>query len=310
VGIDLESARLRRPLLLAVVRGLSPHAVVTDRWPTPALAGAVAVPLIDAADDLGAALAAADAPAAFLSLGLQVEQRALSLRPRGRGDDALLEVLARRPTGPAPVTLLEFNDLETVAAHHGQHGQAFAVATDRLAEHLQTAARVLRQGDAPELWLIAAGASLPVTATFDLAATLADLGPQRPAVRAAIAPQLAHLACGNQRALAAATALLSRPAVAACGRVVAGDRAGALQFLPHAHIALGRRPWHCRPPRADERRAAAFLPHLPRAASQLTARDLLARLCQRALELLQAAAPPPVPTAPAVVDGAAVLARP
>lgn len=310
MGIDLESARLRRPLLLAVVRGLSPHTVVTDRWPTPALAGAVAVPIVDATDDLGGALAAADAPSAFLALDLQVEQRALSLRPQGRGDDALLDVLARRPTGPAPVTLLEFRDLEAVAAHHGQHGQAFAIATARLAEHLQTAARVLRQGDPPELWLIAAGASLPVTATFDLAATLANLGPQRRAVHAAIAPQLAHLRCDNHRALAAATALLSRPAVAACGRVVAGDRAGALQFLPHAHIALGRRPWHCRPPRADERRACAFLPNLPRTASQLTARDLLARLCQRALELLETAAPPRQPTAAGVVADAPVLARP
>lgn len=284
------SVRCAHPLLLALVDGVSPAQL-------RAVAHAAELPVrselplhLPADGDAAAGLAGLDATAPLRDLGLAVDRRSLCLRPRWRGDEAGLEWLGRRPAGPAAVTMLHLRDPLLEAALHGPESAAAAAATGHLLAQLQTAQRRLRDGEQPETWLLATGSLVPVHTTFHFGRALRRrLAWPRRGHRSTITvlPELArvHPDCEHTRQRLIAT--LQAPPFARYGQLADCPRGDELWFVPFDGCALGSTPLRGRRDLSLCLDAAALLPVPVRTERALTLAGVMARLCMRAVELLQ-----------------------
>lgn len=268
------------------------------------LAGTAATPLAGTAElttGLGAGLGHLDATEHLRDLGVEVDRSALTLRPSHRSDPTAIERLARRATGPAPVTLFAANDVLALAETDGARGLQVAMA--QLACNLERLTAVLRRGELPETWLVGLGSPVAVRTTFDFAS----------AWRQRIVPPLArdlalHLATGharivadNMQALVVLARELQKPPFAAHGRLVRAAT-GTLRFVAHPGIAFAAQRLHARAPRPDEAAPVAALPLAHHSEPALDLGGVLARFWMRAVALHAPTTSPTQRRAPQVLD--------
>ncbi|MEM7203045.1 MAG: hypothetical protein AAF628_22485 [Planctomycetota bacterium] len=214
-GVTAADLRVlpERGALEAAAGAVLPLAPTRGLWPEQTVVG----------DDLVATLR---------QMGLQVERRSAVLRPHWRGDDAALAMLARRPVGPADITLLELRDAATAAEQHGPHSRAHELARRRLAEHVRQARALLRRGEPPRTAVVALGPLPPVHVRVDPVTLLPRSlrraarrhGAQSPAALLIDAPNGGH----RQRLEAA----LSTDTFCRFGRLLTAAQATALGFEP------------------------------------------------------------------------------
>ncbi len=247
----------------------------------------------------------AGAAAELRDLGVAVDLSPLLLRPAGRTDATAAELLARRATGPADVTVFEATDVLLQAMAGGP--VAAAAATQQLAALLDRLVALLRRGDAPEIWCTGLGSPVAVRTTFDLAAAWHRhvLPPLTNDLRLHGTPAAATVHGDNQRALDIAADLLRRAPFAPHGRVrTLGN--GQLQFTAAPGVAFGARPLAARAALPHEANGIACAPlgDLVRT-PELDLAQLMARFWLRAaalhVDLAEAVAPQPA-SAPAPAD--------
>ncbi len=269
-----------RPLLLLLAHGLHARDLGGLRAAEPA--SATPLELTDLPrDPEDFVLGAGDASGPLWDLGIAVDRSGLALRPRGRSDQIVLENLRRRPTGPAPVTLLSSTAARDVALGGGDRNRAVA----ELDAFLQTARGILRAGDPPEVWLVACGAVEAALVTFDFAGDWERhfAWPWRQELRATVRAEQVTVRATSQRALEHAAAVLQRPPFRGHGALTL-PAPGELQFTACTGVAFGRRRLTARTSTGG--RAAALIPdtgeHVP---PTLPFTDWLARFWLRALAL-------------------------
>lgn len=273
-----------RPLLCVFAHGVGAAELARLQADLPALAAAPATPLAGAIDLAADGLGPLDATDRLRDAGVAVDRSAVVLRPAHRSDRTAIDLLAQRPTGPAPVTLFAAGDLPLLAAREGVRGLRVGLA--QLGDDLRRLGLVLRRGEAPELWLIGLGSLVPVRASFDFAAAFGrhlppPLGRD---LQLHVAAGAARVVAANRRALVLAARALARPPFAAHVAVGAGA-AGTLRCLARPGVAFGRRPVVARTARSDEAAPVAALPVPHHASEPLDVAGVMARFWLRAAAL-------------------------
>lgn len=270
-----------RPLLLLIAHGLRAQDLAGLTAAEPAAATPLQLTGVPTEPERVIA-GAADASAALWDLGIAVDRSPVCLRPAGRSDTSALENLRRRPTGPAPVTLLTSTFAHDLGLAEGRT-RDYAIA--EVDAHLQTAKQILRSGDQPEVWLLACGAWEPVLVTFDFAGAWQRrfAWPWRRSLRASVAAERATIVANDQQALQCAAAVLQRSPFREHGTLTM-PRAGTLTFTARAGVGFGRRRVFARP--STSTCAAALTPNsgepLP---DELPFEEWLARFWLRAQSL-------------------------
>jgi len=200
-------------------------------------------------------LGGGDASGALWDLGIAVDRSNLTLRPRGRDDRTALENLRRRPTGPAPVTLISTTVARDIALGGGDPGRAVA-EVDAFVAAVRDA---LRAGDRPEVWLVACGAVETAMVTFDFAGHYERrfAWPWRQELRATVTSEQVTIRAANHRALAHAAAQLQQPPFRGHGTLSA-PTADTLRFAACPGVAFGRHRLAARPSLATT--GAALVP--------------------------------------------------
>lgn len=294
-----------RPLLLVLAHGVGPAELAALG---PLVAGPDPLPVALPDQPIAAVLGDFAATRELTDLGVAVDRSCLVLRPAGRSDATAAETLARRPTGPADVTLFEATDV-LAQAMAGGRAAATAAAT-RLGDLLQRLAAILRHGELPELWFVGLGAPITTATTFDMAAAwrrhvLPPLGDE---LTLRVGPASATVRGANQRALDRAAELLRQAPFAAHGEL-APCATGTLRVVARTGVAFGARRLAARPPLPHEAEGVVLAPlgDLARREGRTLA-DVLARFWLRAATLhgdrTDAVAPEPV-AQPAGLDDVA-----
>ncbi|MEO6597100.1 MAG: hypothetical protein ABIP94_20335 [Planctomycetota bacterium] len=294
-----------RPLLLLLAHGVGARELPPLQG--SARLGQIEVPVSMPPSPAHTLLRAFDATAALRNMGIEVDRSCLTLRPRGRTDETAIEILTRRATGPARVTVFEATGVLTQAIVGGANAALAAAA--RLALQLERLATNLRAFDLPEVWFVGLGSACAVHTSFDFDAAW------RPRVTAPLAneltlrctPGVATIFGKNQRALDIATHLLAQTPFTRHGRLLP-SASGRLRFAALGGVAFTDRRVLARAPREDEARALAVLPRAPRTTeNELDLAGLLARFWMRAVELHAPNVTHEPQTAPATARHSALL---
>jgi hypothetical protein len=217
-----------------------------------------------------------DASESLRDRGIAVDRSSLLLARDDSSASAVLGLLERRPTGPAPVTLLALRLGPTASPAARQVALAeFELLLAQLRERL-------RRGDLAELWLAGLGATEPVHTTFDFAAHWLDVcrWPLKEHVRTTVTPGRVIVRAADAASQAQAQALLALPRFTPYGDL-APARRGELAFAARPGIAFGRQPVVAR--RGSAPSAAALSPQpVDPWPEQLPFVDWLARFWLRA----------------------------
>ncbi len=274
-----------RSLLLVLAHGVGDHELAALRATLGAAALAPTAAMRVPDHPVDALLRSLDATASLRDLGVGVDRSSLVLRPRGRDDATAAEVIGRRATGPAAVTLFASTDVLARAMLGG------ATAARDAARDLGTLfARLcerLRRGDPTETWFVGLGSPEPVHTTFDveaawrarIVAQLADETSLR------VTDGVAFVAATNRRAMELAIARMHRAPFAACGTPV---ETGPAQFVFRARpgIAFGRERLAARAPHAADAKAVFAAPCGDSVRARgLSFDELVARFWMRAASL-------------------------
>lgn len=212
--------------------------------------------------------------------GLVLDRRSLVLRPRGRPDATAVAQLTARPTGPAPVTLLEFDAPLQTALHHGAASPTTRKAVAATGVLLRRAADLLRRGEDTEVWILASGRARSVARTVDLHSALcAALAPGlHREFRCSMRPEVARIATTSQRVRDLIEARLGAEPFPKLGHVhrAAGPNE-PLRFAAAPGIAFGTAPLFARPAAPGSGAWSARLPHPPRSSLPLDLAHVVAR---------------------------------
>lgn len=249
-----------RPLLLVLAHGVGEAELVAMRATADACNLAAPAAIALPPHPIQVLLQDHDAARELHDLGVAVDRQSLVVRPSGRTDASAIERIARRATGPAPVTLFEATSVLQQAVAGGP--TAALDAARQLGSQLVHLARVLRRGDLPEVWFVGLGAAAPVRTTFDLAAAWQAhvLPPRAHDLMLHVRPGVATITGSNQRALDLVAAQLRGAPFADFGKVEATSTTGQLALRAHAGVAFGRHGMAARAAHPDEARGVFAAP--------------------------------------------------